>query len=77
LAELEGFPGLTARRVEYLRHLGREAAEGKLEAARLRSMPEARGLETLEDTRNEKPAARMAHPGVHRPSNAGMMTAVA
>ena len=47
LAELESFPGLHGRKVEYLRHLGREAAEGKLDAAYLRSMPVEETLEEL------------------------------
>lgn len=38
LAQLEDFPGLFGRKVEWLRHLGREAAEGKLGADYLRSM---------------------------------------
>jgi DNA-3-methyladenine glycosylase II len=49
LAALEGFPGLTSRKVEYLRRLGREASEGKLDAAYFRSLPEAEALERLEE----------------------------
>ncbi len=48
LETLEGFPGLTARKVEYLRRLGREAGEGKLDAAHLRSLPEQEALARLE-----------------------------
>ena len=50
LAQLEEFPGLFGRKVEWLRCLGREAANGKLDADYLRSMPadEAiRGLKKL------------------------------
>ena len=49
LAALEGFQGLTLRKVEYLRRLGREASEGKLDAARLRSLPEEEALGRLEE----------------------------
>jgi len=49
LMELEGFSGLTSRKVEYLRRLGREAAEGELDAATLRSMPEEEALERLQE----------------------------
>ncbi|CAN5681390.1 DNA-3-methyladenine glycosylase [soil metagenome] len=47
LAQLEDFPGLFGRKVEYLRHLGREAAGGKLEADLLRSMPVEEALDGL------------------------------
>ena len=46
---LGGFPGLTARKVEYLRRLGREAAGGKLEAAGLRALPEEEALGRLQE----------------------------
>lgn len=49
LAGLEGFPGLFGRKVEYLRHLGREAAAGKLDAAYLRSLPAEEALARLRD----------------------------
>ena len=49
LTELEGFPGLTSRKVEYLRRLGREAAAGELDAATLRSMSEEEALERLQE----------------------------
>lgn len=49
LAELEGFPGLNATKVERLRHLGRAAAEGKLDAAYLRSMPAEEALARLKE----------------------------
>ena len=48
IATLDGFPGLTPRKVEYLRELGREAAGGKLGAAYLRSLPEQEALARLE-----------------------------
>ncbi len=48
LAALDAFPGLTPRKVEYLRRLGREAIEGKLDAAYLRSLPEREALVRLE-----------------------------
>ena len=46
---LEAFPGLTARKVEYLRRLGREAAEQKLDATYLRSLPEQEAFARLEE----------------------------
>jgi DNA-3-methyladenine glycosylase II len=49
LTTLEAFPGLTPRKEEYLRHLGREAAEQKLEATYLRSLPEQEALAKLEE----------------------------
>jgi len=48
LGTLEAFPGLTARKVEYLRRLGREAAEQKLEAVYLRSLPVQEAFALLE-----------------------------
>jgi DNA-3-methyladenine glycosylase II len=48
LAALDSFPGLTARKVEYLRQLGCEAAEEKFDAAYLRSLPEREALAQLE-----------------------------
>jgi 3-methyladenine DNA glycosylase/8-oxoguanine DNA glycosylase len=48
LAALDSFPGLTARKVEYLRQLGREAAEEKFDAAYLRCLPEREALAQLE-----------------------------
>ncbi len=47
LAQLEDFPGLFGRKVEYLRRLGLEAAEGKLDADYLRSMPAEEALTEL------------------------------
>jgi DNA-3-methyladenine glycosylase II len=49
LETLQAFPGLTPRKVEYLRRLGREAAEQKLDAAYLRSLPEHEALARLEE----------------------------
>jgi DNA-3-methyladenine glycosylase II len=49
LEMLEAFPGLTPRKVEYLRRLGREAAERKLDAAYLRALPEQEALGRLEE----------------------------
>lgn len=49
LARLEGFPGLSGRKVENLRRLGREAAAGKLEAAYLRSLSAEEALEELKE----------------------------
>ena len=49
LAELKEFPGLSGRKVEYLRGLGRAAYDGKLEAAYLRSMPVEEALERLKE----------------------------
>ena len=46
---LDRFPGLTARKVEYLRRLGHEAVEGKLDAAYLRSPPAGEALARLEE----------------------------
>lgn len=47
LARLEEFPGLFGRKVEYLRHLGRAAMEGRLDAEYLRSLPVEEALEKL------------------------------
>ncbi len=47
LARFEGFPGLFGRKAEYLRSLGRVAAEGKLDAPYLRSLPVEEALEDL------------------------------
>ena len=49
LARLEGFPGLSGRKIENLRQLGREAAEGKVEAAYLRSLTVEEALEELKE----------------------------
>jgi DNA-3-methyladenine glycosylase II len=47
LARLDGFPGLYAGKVENLRSLGRAAAAGRLDAARLRALPRAEALAEL------------------------------
>ena len=47
LADLEGFPGLFGRKAEYLRVLGKAAAEGDLDAAYLRSLPVEEALARL------------------------------
>lgn len=47
LAELTGFPGLSDRKVEWLRELGVHAAQGELDALRLRSMPRDEALRQL------------------------------
>jgi len=49
LESLEPFPGLTPRKVEYLRRLGHETAGQKLDAAYLRSLPEQEALARLEE----------------------------
>ena len=47
LATLGSFPGLTSRKVEYLRRLGSEAGAGRLDTKYLRSMPVEEALEEL------------------------------
>ena len=47
LATLDGFPGLSGRKAEYLRGLGRAAVEGRLDASHLRSLPAGEALEEL------------------------------
>jgi DNA-3-methyladenine glycosylase II len=49
LAHLEGFPGLAGRKPDWLRALGRAALEGRLGAARLRSMPVDQALADLRE----------------------------
>lgn len=49
LAELEEFPGLSGRKVEYLRGLGRAAMDGKLDAVQLRSMSADEALSELKE----------------------------
>ena len=48
LAALTDFPGLTARKVEQLRALGRAADEGRLDAAVLRGLPPEEALGRLQ-----------------------------
>jgi DNA-3-methyladenine glycosylase II len=49
LADLDGFPGLTARKVGYLRSLGRAAMAGRLDTARLRALPREQALASLKE----------------------------
>ncbi len=49
LAELKEFSGLSGRKIEYLRGLGRAAMDGKLDAAHLRSMPVDEALRELKE----------------------------
>ena len=49
LAQLENFPGLFGRKAEYLRTLGRAAAEGWLDASYLRSLPVEEALAGLKE----------------------------
>lgn len=49
LAELEDFPGLFGRKAEYLRHLAGKTAEGRLDAAHLRSLPVGEALKKLKE----------------------------
>lgn len=57
LAELESFPGLFGRKVEWLRGLGLTALEGKLGAQYLRSMPAEQALSELMAIRGLGPFA--------------------
>ncbi len=58
LTRLEGFPGLSGRKAEYLRGLGRAAMDGRLDANRLRSVAGHRAIFVGLD-----PAARLRLPG--------------
>ena len=49
LADLDGYPGLTAQKVEWLRSLGEAAMAGRLDAAPLRAMPRAHALAALKE----------------------------
>lgn len=49
LLRLDGFPGLSGRKVEYLRALARAALEGKLEASYLRSLATTEALARLKE----------------------------
>jgi DNA-3-methyladenine glycosylase II len=49
LAGLGGYPGLTARKVGYLRSLGEAAMDGRLDAARLRALPREQALALLRE----------------------------
>jgi DNA-3-methyladenine glycosylase II len=48
LVELESFPGLFGRKVEYLNRLGRAALAGDVDTEVLRAMPRAESLQKLE-----------------------------
>lgn len=47
LASLPTIPGVAERKANYLRHLARAAADGQLDAARLRAMPATEALADL------------------------------
>jgi DNA-3-methyladenine glycosylase II len=49
LLRLDGFPGLSERKVGYLRSLARAALEGQLEASHLRSLPVEEALTKLKE----------------------------
>ncbi len=49
LADLDAFPGLTRQKIERLRALGVAAADGALDAARLRALPPAEVLARLKE----------------------------
>jgi DNA-3-methyladenine glycosylase II len=49
LADLGGYPGLTSRKVGYLRSLGEAAMAGRLDAARLRALPREQALALLKE----------------------------
>jgi DNA-3-methyladenine glycosylase II len=49
LASLDGFPGLTGRKPEWLRSVAVAALDGRLDAARLRALPAAEALAQLKD----------------------------
>ncbi len=48
LLQLESFPGLFGRKIEYLHHLAEATIEGRLDAAHLRSLPQEEALEALQ-----------------------------
>ena len=49
LADLGGYPGLTARKVGYLRSLGEAAMAGRLDAGPLRALPHEQALALLKE----------------------------
>jgi DNA-3-methyladenine glycosylase II len=49
LAGLDGYRGLTARKVAFLRSLGEAAMAGRLDGARLRALPPEQALAALKD----------------------------
>jgi DNA-3-methyladenine glycosylase II len=48
LLQVESFPGLFGRKIEYLHHLAEATLEGRLDAAHLRSIPQEQALEELQ-----------------------------
>ena len=48
LLQLESFPGLFGRKIEYLHRLAEATIAGQLDAARLRSLPQEEALEALQ-----------------------------
>jgi DNA-3-methyladenine glycosylase II len=48
LLQVESFPGLFGRKIEYLHHLAEATIEGRLDAAHLRSIPQEQALEELQ-----------------------------
>jgi DNA-3-methyladenine glycosylase II len=48
LLQLESFPGLFGRKIEYLHRLAEATIDGRLDAARLRSLPQEEALEALQ-----------------------------
>ncbi len=48
LLQLESFPGLFGRKIEYLHRLAEATIDGRLDAARLRSLPREKALEELQ-----------------------------
>jgi DNA-3-methyladenine glycosylase II len=48
LLQLKSFPGLFERKIEYLHRLAEATIEGRLDAARLRSLPREKALEELQ-----------------------------
>lgn len=55
LAELSGFPGLTERKVAWLRGVGEAAAAGQLNTLRIRSMAPEEALEDLQQMKGIGP----------------------
>jgi len=48
LLQLESFPGLFGRKIEYLHRLAEATIEGRLDASRLRSLPQEEAIEALQ-----------------------------
>jgi len=48
LLQVESFPGLFGRKIEYLHHLAEATIEGRLDATHLRSIPQEQALEELQ-----------------------------